>query len=347
MNKNKTIPCPKAGIKIHETNYQQEQMQLQNQHKTNRVNFYNTPMSELDLNLDNYSLNDLFNLFNINDEILDDNIIKNAKNITLKMHPDKSHLDPKFFIFFKKAYKRLVEIYEFQNKAVKKQYANNSNDRKNKITYDNSNDFFGEDNRQILDNLRNKKQFKGTNDFNVWFNENFEKCRVENPNEKGYGDWLKSSEGFIDVNENVTKSNMNEIFEQKKKQVQSLTIYTGIQNDMASFKGSTFSMLNDSDNFTSEHYTDLKQAYTETVIPVTIEDYEKMPKYNNVDEYMTHRKRVDVTPIDRNEAMRILETQERNAEKESQALAYRYAREAEKAKEKQNLFWSALKQITG
>jgi hypothetical protein len=45
--------------------------------------------------------------------------------------------------------------------------------------------------------------------------------------------------------------------------------------------------------------------------------------------------------------MRILERQERNAEKESQALAYRYAREAEKAKENQNMFWSALKQLTG
>ena len=47
---------------------------------------------------------------------------------------------------------------------------------------------------------------------------------------------------------------------------------------MASFKGSSFSLLNDGDNFSSEHYTDLKQAYTETVIPVTLEDYEKMPK---------------------------------------------------------------------
>lgn len=346
MNANKSTPCPKAGIKIHETNYQQEQMQLQNHPKTNRVNFYNTPMSELDLNLDNYSLNDLFNLFNINDEILDDDVMKNAKNITLKMHPDKSHLDPKFFIFFRKAYNRLTEIYEFQNKAVKKQQTN-VNATTIKHTYDTSNDLFGEDNRQILNELKNKKQFKNTGDFNGWFNENFEKFRVDDPNEKGYGDWLKSNEGFINIDENVTKSNMNEIFEQKKKQVQSLTVYTGIQNDMASFRGSTFSMLNDGDNFTSDYYTDLKQAYTETVIPVTIEDYEKMPKYNNVNEYMTHRKNVDVTPIDRTEAMRILETQERNAEKESQALAYRYAKEAEKTKEQQNLFWSALKQITG
>ena len=75
--------------------------------------------------------------------------------------------------------------------------------------------------------------------------------------------------------------------------------------------------------------------------------YERMPKFNNLEEYRSHRERVDVTPIDQLEAMRLLESQERNTEKESQALAYKYAREAEKAKEKQSMFWSALKQLTG
>ena len=331
---NKKTSCPKSGIKIHETPRQQTQ-----QTYTNKVNYYDTPMSELDLNLDNYSLSDLFNLFNIHDDMLNEEILKNAKQITLKMHPDKSRLDSKFFIFFSKAYKRLIEIYEFQNKSMKKK----------QNTSDNS---MSEDNIQILNKLKNQLSLgsleqtdKGN--FNQWFNENFEKYRLEDPNERGYGDWLKSNDNFLDVNENVSMSNMNQIFEQKKKQVQAMTIYSGIQNDMASFRGSTFSLLNDGDNFSSENYTDLKQAYTETVIPVTLEDYEKMPKFNNLEEYRTHRESVNVTPIDKLEAMRLLESQERNTEKESQALAYKYAREAEKAKEKQNMFWSTLKQLTG
>jgi hypothetical protein len=291
-------------------------------------------MSELDLNLDNYSLSDLFNLFNIQSETLDDNIMYNAKQITLKMHPDKSRLDPKFFIFFRKAYERLNEIYKFQNKSLKK----------SKDTNDVS---MSEDQMTILKNFETQNKFENKSDFNQWFNQNFEKYRIDNPNERGYGDWLKSDDNIINVNENVTMSNMNQIFEQKKKQIQAVTVYSGIQNDMASFKGSSFSLLNDGDNFSSEHYTDLKQAYTETVIPVTLEDYEKIPKFNNIEEYKSHRRNVDVTPIDNLEAMRILERQERNAEKESQALAYRYAREAEKAKENQNMFWSALKQLTG
>lgn len=323
----KKTPCPKAGIKIHETPKQHHQVQ-------SRVNYYNTPMSELDLNLENYSLNDIFNLFNIQQEILDEDIMKNAKQITLKMHPDKSHLDPKFFIFFRKAYNRLTEIYEFQNKSIKKKQ--NRDD-----------DSMGEDNIRILNNLRNKPEFKDEGNFNRWFNENFEKYRLEDPNERGYGDWLKSNDNFLNVDENVSMANMNEVFERKKKQVQAVTVYTGIQNDMSSFKSSNFSLLDDSDNFSSDYYTDLKQAYTETVIPVTLEDYEKMPKFNNLQQYKSHRENVDVTPINQLEAMRMLEREERNSEKASQALAYKYAREAEKAKEKQNLFWSALKQLTG
>ena len=325
---NKKTPCPKSGIKIHEPQRQQRRTY------TNKVNYYDTPMSELDLNLDNYSLSDLFNLFNIHDDILTEEVIKNSKKITLKMHPDKSQLEPKFFIFFSKAYNRLIEIYEFQNKSMKKK----------QNTCDNS---MSEDNIQILDKLKNQPKFKDEKNFNQWFNENFEKYRLEDPNERGYGDWLKSNDNFLDVNENVSMSNMNQIFEQKKKQVQSVTVYSGIQNDMASFRGSNFSLLNDGDNFSSGNYTDLKQAYTETVIPVTLEDYEKMPKFNNLEEYRTHRESVNVTPIDTLESMRMLERQERNTEKESQALAYKYAREAEKAEEKQNMFWSTLKQLTG
>lgn len=326
---NKKTSCPKSGIKIHETPQSNNNRQSQK-----KINYYDTQMNELDLNLENYSLDDLFNLFNIRNNILDEENMKNAKQITLKMHPDKSQLDPKFFIFFRKAYNTLTEIYEFKNKSLNKKQNNSDNS-------------MNEDNIQILNNLRNKPEFKDTGNFNQWFNENFEKYRLENPNEKGYGDWLKSNDNFLNVNENVSMSNMNQVFEQKKKQVQAVTVYTGIQNDMASFRGASFSLLNDGDNFSSDNYTDLKQAYTETVIPVTLEDYERMQKFNNLEEYRTHRESVNVTPIDSLEAMRMLERQEMNTEKESQALAYKYAKESEKAKENQNMFWSALKQLTG
>ena len=323
--------CPKAGIKIRQSDNDYKDDPFINQSKlTKPVSFQNTTLNSLDLDLDNYSLDDLYHLFNINGNILNDETMKLAKQIVLKMHPDKSQLDSKYFLFFSKAYKRLYSIYEFQNKSSKKKM--------------DKEDYFNESNKTILDNMFDKnKEFKDSKNFNSWFNEAFEKGRLENPTEQGYGDWLKSDEGFISVNENVTKGNMNDVFEQKKKQIQSLTLYTGVTDMVSSSFGG--SLLDGGNDYSSDNYTDLKQAYTETLIPVTQEDYNNMQKFNNVSEYKAHRERVDVTPLSKEDAERKLLQQQQDHDKHSAALAFKYAKESEKAKEKQNGFWSDLKQI--
>ena len=323
--------CPKAGIKIRQSDNDYINDPFITQSKlTKPVSFQNTTLNSLDLDLDNYSLDDLYHLFNINGNILNDETMKLAKQIVLKMHPDKSQLDSKYFLFFSKAYKRLYSIYEFQNKSSKKKM--------------DKEDYFNESNKTILDNMFDKnKEFKDSKNFNSWFNEAFEKGRLENPTEQGYGDWLKSDEGFISVNENVTKGNMNDVFEQKKKQIQSLTLYTGVTDMVSSSFGG--SLLDGGNDYSSDNYTDLKQAYTETLIPVTQEDYNNMQKFNNVSEYKAHRERVDVTPLSKEDAERKLLQQQQDHDKHSAALAFKYAKESEKAKEKQNGFWSDLKQI--
>lgn len=333
--------CPKSGIKIHhsdndyrEDNEYKENHFFKEQTKQsklrNPVSFQNTTLNSLDLDLNNYSLDDLYHLFNINGGILSEESLKSAKQIVLKMHPDKSQLDSKYFLFFSKAYKRLFSIYEFQNKSLKKKMDNE--------------DYFNEGNKVILDNMFEKnKEFKDTKNFNSWFNQAFEKNRLENPMEQGYGDWLKSDEGFISVNENVTKGNMNDVFEQKKKQIQALTVYSGVTDMFASTFGG--SLLDGGNNFSTDNYTDLRQAYTETLIPVTQEDYEKTQKFNNISEYKRHRDQVDTTPLTKEESERNLFYKQQEHDKHSAALAFKYAKESERAKEKQNNFWSDLKQI--
>ena len=115
--------CPKAGIKIHETdnnNYYKGNPFTKQSHLTKPVSFQNTTLNSLDLDLDHYSLEDLYHLFNIGSNTLSEDSLKSAKQIVLKMHPDKSRLDSKYFLFFSKAYKRLYGIYEFQNKSTNK-----------------------------------------------------------------------------------------------------------------------------------------------------------------------------------------------------------------------------------
>jgi hypothetical protein len=343
MNCYKGGSCPKSGIKIHEYPNKNEvtrNSQLlnidniimnKNSNLVKPVDFYNTTLDTLDLDINNYSLNDLYKLFNIHDNFLTDISLKDAKQIVLKMHPDKSKLDAKYFLFFSKAYKTLFSIYEFQNKSTKKTYKDE--------------DFYDDSNKHVLDNMfESNKDFKDPKNFNNWFNQSFEKHRLDNPIEQGYGDWLKSDDDFMNVSENVTKGNMNEVFERKKKQIQALSVYTGVTDMFSSTLGG--SLLTGDSTYTTDSYTDLRQAYTETLIPVTQEDYEKMPKFKNLNEYKSNRDRIDSTPLSKEESERILLKQKNDMDQQSAALAFKYAQEAEKVKQRQQSFWGDIKQLT-
>jgi hypothetical protein len=343
--------CPKSGIKIHETQGQnqnqsqnQGQNQNQNQNQSQRhintistvktqVSFHNTSLNTLDLDIEHYSLEDLYNLFNIENGTLDEYALKSAKQIVHKMHPDKSHLDPKYFRFFLYAYKRVYGIYEFQNKSLKKKYVDE--------------DFFEDSNRSALDNMfQNNKTLKDSGKFNSWFNEKFDKHNTEESikDGNGYGEWLKSDEGLFQTEENVTKTNMNEAFERQKKQIQSLTTYNGINDSFSAFSGS---LLNNecSDNFSGHGYTDLRQAHMESVIPVTNEDFENMPKYKSFNDYKSKRDSTDLSPMSKQEGERILMQQGNHLDQQSAALAYKYAQQSERAKKGNQSFFSDIKQL--
>ena len=192
MNRRPPTSCPKAGIKIQNSNndYTQNYNTKKQSQLSKPVSYQNTTLNSLDLDLEHYSLHDIYHLFNISENDLTEDTLKSAKQIVLKMHPDKSQLDSKYFLFFSKAYKRLFSIYEFQNKSTNKKYKDE--------------DFFEESNKNILNNMfEQNKELKDTKNFNSWFNQAFEKHRIDNPNEEGYGDWLKSDEDFISINENA------------------------------------------------------------------------------------------------------------------------------------------------
>ena len=324
--------CRKSGIKIHESNnnYSQNPFEVSNlnTHTINN-NHSNTKTTAIDLNIDNYSIADICKLFNITDHILNDETMKESKKIVLKTHPDKSNLDSKYFLFYSKAYKRLYGIYEFQNKS----------DKKN-VRVDHSNS----ENGKLLDNmLKNNKGLQDPVNFNKWFNTQFEKHNMNDTDDNGYGDWLKSDDGLYDTG-NVSKSNMASEFEKQKKQIQSLTLYEGVGDRHSSIMGG--SLLKQQNNYTSDNgmYTDLRQAYVESVIPVTEDDYNKIPKYKNVAEYKS--KQVTETPMDKETAMKQLLQQNRKDDHESVATAYYYAQQSEKTTKKTNSFWSELKQLT-
>lgn len=306
--------------------------------------YYNkTGYESLDLNIENYSREELYKLFGFKTSIiLTEDLMKEAKKIVLKTHPDKSRLDNKYFVFFGKAYGKLKDIYEFQNKS-------------NKKTTDN-NEYFDTQNGQVLDKMFDmKKDLKDSNKFNEWFNQQFEKHRLEDPVEHGYGNWLKSDEDIIFTPQNINKDSMGREIEKRKKEIQALTPYKGVGDAFLSSTAGGSSLMEYNSNFSSGSlfsgaggmgYTDLRQAYAESVIPVTEEDFNKVQKFKSIDEYKRHRAGVDMTPLSKEEGLHKLYHQDKVKNEESAALAFYYAEQSEKAKKNNDTFWSGLKQVT-
>ena len=335
--------CPKSGIKIHDPDPDHRQNDIFRQSTVRTpVNFYETSLNNLDLDLEHYSLEDLYKLFNIPNQQLNEDTLKDAKQIVYKMHPDKSRLDPKYFRFFSAAYKRVFGIYEFQNKSLNKRLAPDEDTDTNR---------YDESNKDVLNSMfEQNKGLKDPKNFNSWFNDKFVKHQGEDEEtNKGYGDWLKSDEGLYSVNDNITKANMNDAFEKQKKQIQSLTTYQGISDSFSSFSGSLLG--EQSDNFTGSNgglsYMDLRQAHVESVIPVTQDDYDRMPKYKSLSEYKARRDTADTSPLSKQESERMLLSQGQNLEKQSAALAYKYAQQSEKSRKNNQSFFTDLRQIKG
>jgi len=338
--------CKKGGVKIKETNngYKSDPFANVNpfiyEKKREEINYDSKSYATLDLNIENYSREELYKLFGLNLSItLNEDIMKECKKLVLKTHPDKCRLENKYFLFFSQAYKKLLNIYEFQNKTSKKT--------------NNTSEYYDQNNGEILDKMFEvNKNLKDPKNFNTWFNTQFEKHRLEDPVETGYGSWLKSEEDIVFTPTGITKDNMALAIEKRKKQVQTLTNYSGVNESYASTFGGS-SLMEYDNNFTSGtlfsndgmSYTDLKQAYVESVIPVTEDDYKKHQQFNSIDEYKRHRESTNIVPLSKEEGMRQLYQQNKQKDHESAALAFYYAQQSEKVKKNENDFWSGLKQI--
>lgn len=307
------------------------------------IQYNRTQYEMIDLNIENYSREELYKLFGFKSSIvLTEDNMKEAKKIVLKTHPDKSRLENKYFIFFSKAYKKLLEIYEFQNKTTKKSVI--------------ATEYYDSQYSETLDKMFDqKKNLKDPKNFNNWFNEQFEKHKLEDSTENGYGNWLKSDEDIVFTPQGLNKDSIGKEMDKRKKLIQELTPYKGIGDSFLSSSVGGSALMEYNSNFTSGSlfnggngmgYTDLKQAYVESVIPVTEDDYNNIQKFSSIDEYKRHRDTTNVNPLNKEEAMRQLYYQDKQKNEESAALAYYYAQQSEKVKKNSDNFWSGLKQLT-
>ena len=292
-------------------------------------------MEKLDLNLQNYELNDLLNLFKLPFHFKDTHL-KEAKKIVLKSHPDKSGLDKEYFLFFSQAYKYLLKIHQLR------QSSSTTNTEYEK-------DDLWENEHNIL--IDGKVKSMDQSEYSDWFNKTFEKMKMKDEvEESGYGDWLKSDEDI--VNESVSNSSqMNEYIQNKKTQLRSLVVHKEFQDLNNS---SHFDLVRETpENFGSNifdklQFEDLKKAHAESVIPVTDEDYHRRKKYTNIDELNRDRTKdiLDVTQGDifLNQTD-ILNNMKIRDEDINIRRAYKLMNQDEEIRENYNIFWSDLKRL--
>ena len=300
----------------------------------------------MDLNIENYDLNDILNLFKMPKNFVEDDV-KAAKKIVLKTHPDKSGLHPDYFRFYSQAYKKIYFIWKFKsstNENNSKTYDEVVEEHSDKSLY------LSEDKKDILNGfLSSNKMEKGKN-FNKWFNEQFEKNKIQSEEESnGYGDWLKSDED-MDEEKKISYTQMGEEIEKKKQQVRSLVVHKGIDELHSNFNGAS-NLTGDSpecfssDLFSSLQYEDLRKAHVESVIPVTMDDYNNVKKFKNLNEYNNYRNTQDIVPLSELQAEEYLNNKNKYEEIQSTNRAYKLAQQLEESNKNQTNFWGSIMKI--
>lgn len=299
-------------------------------------------MEEEDLDINNYKLDDILQLFKMPMDFNEADM-KRAKQIVLKTHPDKSRLSPKYFLFYSKAYKVLFSMYQFKNKNAKK--------IEDESVYESESTKF-ETEKRLLDNFfsNNSKLKEDNTHFNQWFNQEFERNKMSRDDEdKGYGNWLTSNED-VDEEKRITMATMKEEFDKKKTQVRSLVVHQDISDIYQQNMSMSSLSAQAPDSYTSEifshlPYNDLRKAHTESVIPVTDEDYNKVRKFRTVNEYTNYRDTQDVKPLSEQQALAYLKRKDTLEDVQTTNTAYEMAKQLELAKQKNQTFWSNISQI--
>ena len=290
-------------------------------------------MDDLDLDINNYELDDILNLFQIPSNFTEDHL-KQCKKAVLKTHPDKSGLDKEVFLFFSKAYKILYQIHIFKNRS------------ENTET-----EYKSIDNPDISKNNTGAIKFSKDRNFNKKFNELFEKhYRNNDHNGKGYSEFLKSEvdQNIKDLSEGkISQVDRNQYLEKIRENSRALVLHQEVKetSEFSNYTnlGMTAPTSYSSEIFSNLPYEDVKKAHTETLIPVTKDDARK--DFGSLDQYKQHRASNSFKPVSLQQAKRFLAEKEQHESISSTNRAYTLAKQAEEAKKMQKAFDSHFLRI--
>jgi hypothetical protein len=258
------------------------------------------------LNINSYSFQELLGLFDLTyDMSLGD--LKTAKKKVLMMHPDKSRLPAEYFLFYKKAFDVIVQIYE------------NNNKQNQQITEDTTKykPMEHAPNKSIAKNISSITKEMTPEIFQNKFNQLFEENMATKPNAERNA-WFSKDEPAFSSSEQVSSKNMGQIFDKMKEKTAELVQYRGVQEIQANAGTSLYDEDGETngylscDPFGKLKFDDLRKVHKDqTIFSVSEKDFQKTPTYSSVDHFVRERGKQNLTPLEKAEAEHYLDTQSR------------------------------------
>lgn len=298
-------------------------------------------MDGVDLNLNNYSLDDLLSLFELNVNFTGQDL-KQARKIVARVHPDKSSLPGTYFEFFNRAYNLLEEVHNSQTTREDAEQRCARGPRPEEMEYQSEID------KGMAATLGQYSKKPG---FNQTFNQLFEKhATLSHESDQGYGDWLSNT-----TDQAAQEGSREEVFSRCKREARALIRVDDIQPmSFGDTLGHSELVSSDSGGFgasssSSLPYQDLRQAHEMSVIPVTEEDdFQQKQRYSGVGQLKQERERMDrnVSLPSLQESRGLLEKRERDERTESAHRAFTLAQQREQSREANSQMLTSMLRLT-
>jgi hypothetical protein len=260
--------------------------------------------------------------------------LKVAKRKVLMLHPDKSKLDAKYFLFYKKAFDVIVQFYDNQNRQ-------NRSIQPKDVAYDP--DYNSQDTNTTKQITKNVQEMNSEN-FQDKFNELFEANQMGARPNTERNEWFQQEKSAYDVpQEKMSKQDMNDNFQRIKDQNNGLIQYNGVQS--LNQDSATSNNFYDDDDFQDKYMTsdpfsklkfdDLRKVHRDqSVLAVSEQDINNIKTYGSVEEFNRARSEHSYEPLEKQHADRLLQEQEKAMQQRMMRKEYQSKLQTEQYAEK-------------
>jgi hypothetical protein len=322
--------------------------------------------TDVDINIDNYNLDEILALFDLSHDFKFEELKQAFVNYVAPLHPDKSGLPSDYFIFYRKAYGVLINLYKgCADKIDTTDYSKYADKYKNEFKEQEK------QNRHYADTLMKSDNFNDA--FNKLFESNVKKTEEESG---GYEDWLRGNENEERISDyNQLISHRNRDVNQFKQEIRQMTnsefqmefekrraeMIAGneiVSRDgfgaisSASSVGASNLLSGPVGDYSSSHgsaglaYQDLKRAHTEGLISVDVNAMsDRFMRTGDYDNFVKTR-HDKIVPMGKEESERLLNEQYKSESETNLRNTFKLMQQQEQQEKMMDKVWGKLKQLT-